>query len=55
VIYELHTGTFTDEGTLEAMIERSAHLRDLGVTHVELRTVAELRGEWGWGYASMDT
>ncbi len=50
LIYELHVGTFTPEGTFEAVIERLEHLVDLGVTHVELMPVAEFLGEYGWGY-----
>ncbi|MFO8149222.1 MAG: malto-oligosyltrehalose trehalohydrolase [Trueperaceae bacterium] len=54
VIYELHVGTFTREGTFDAAIERLDHLRDLGVTHVELLPVAEFPGERGWGYDGVD-
>ena len=50
VIYELHVGTFTREGTFEAAVERLDHLVDLGVTHVELLPVAAFPGERGWGY-----
>lgn len=50
VIYELHIGTFTPEGTYAAAIERLGHLRDLGVTHVELMPLATFPGRWGWGY-----
>ncbi len=50
VIYELHVGTFTPEGTFEAIIDKLEHLRSLGVTHVELMPVAEFPGERGWGY-----
>ena len=50
VIYELHVGTFTDEGTLDAAIERLPYLRDLGVTMVELLPLASFPGEHGWGY-----
>jgi maltooligosyltrehalose trehalohydrolase len=50
VIYELHTGTFTPEGTFEALIPRLAYLRDLGVTAVELMPVAEFPGRRNWGY-----
>jgi maltooligosyltrehalose trehalohydrolase len=54
VIYELHVGTFTPAGTFEAAIEKLAHLRALGVTHVELMPVAEFPGDWGWGYDGVD-
>lgn len=50
VIYELHIGTFTPDGTLDAAIERLAHLVDLGVDIVELMPVAAFPGERGWGY-----
>jgi maltooligosyltrehalose trehalohydrolase len=50
VIYELHIGTFTTEGTLEAAIGKLGHLVSLGVTTVELMPVAAFPGEHGWGY-----
>jgi maltooligosyltrehalose trehalohydrolase len=50
VFYELHVGTFTPAGTLDAAIERLNHLVDLGVDVVELLPVAEFPGERGWGY-----
>lgn len=50
VIYELHVGTFTPQGTFEAAIDRLDHLVTLGVTHVELMPVAEFPGARGWGY-----
>jgi maltooligosyltrehalose trehalohydrolase len=54
LIYELHVGTFTPGGTFEGAIERLEHLRDLGVTHVELMPVAEFSGTRGWGYDGVD-
>jgi maltooligosyltrehalose trehalohydrolase len=50
LIYELHVGTFTLEGTFEALIERLDYLTQLGVTHIELMPVAEFSGARGWGY-----
>jgi maltooligosyltrehalose trehalohydrolase len=50
VIYELHVGTFTAEGTFDAAAERLSHLVDLGVTHVELLPVNTFTGTRGWGY-----
>lgn len=50
VIYELHIGTFTAEGTFDAAIGRLDHLRDLGVQSVELMPVAAFPGKHGWGY-----
>ncbi|MEU6038691.1 malto-oligosyltrehalose trehalohydrolase [Actinomadura sp. NPDC047616] len=50
VLYELHVGTFTPEGTLDAACERLDHLVALGVDAVELMPVASFSGEHGWGY-----
>jgi maltooligosyltrehalose trehalohydrolase len=50
LIYELHTGTFTPEGTFESLIPRLPYLRDLGVTAIELMPVAEFPGRRNWGY-----
>lgn len=50
VVYELHVGTFTPEGTLDAAQRRLQHLVDLGVDVVELMPVAAWPGRWNWGY-----
>jgi len=50
VVYELHVGTFTPEGTLDAAVDRLDHLADLGVDVVELMPVAAFPGTHGWGY-----
>ncbi|WP_260703797.1 malto-oligosyltrehalose trehalohydrolase [Edaphobacter flagellatus] len=50
VIYELHVGTFTPEGTFDAAIAKLEYLAKLGITHVELMPVAEFPGDFGWGY-----
>ncbi len=50
VLYELHVGTFTPEGTLEAIIPRLPQLRELGVTAIELMPLAQFPGERNWGY-----
>jgi maltooligosyltrehalose trehalohydrolase len=50
VIYELHIGTFTQDGTLDAAIERLDYLVAIGITHVELMPVASFAGARGWGY-----
>lgn len=50
VIYELHLGTFTPEGTLDAAIAKLPHLVELGVDFVELMPVNAFNGEHGWGY-----
>ncbi len=50
VLYELHVGTFTEEGTFDAVIPRLDDLRDLGVTALELMPVAQFPGSRNWGY-----
>jgi len=50
LIYELHTGTFTPEGTFESIIPRLPYLLELGVTAVELMPVAQFPGARNWGY-----
>ena len=50
VIYELHIGTFTPEGTFAAAIERLDYLADLGVTALEIMPVADFPGKRNWGY-----
>src|SRR5436305_2706773 len=55
VIYELHVGTFTDEGTFDAAIPKLASLRSLGVTAIEVMPVATFPGERGWGYDGLYT
>jgi maltooligosyltrehalose trehalohydrolase len=50
IVYELHAGTFSAEGTFEGAIEKLGHLVELGVTHVELMPVASFPGARGWGY-----
>ncbi|PID96944.1 MAG: malto-oligosyltrehalose trehalohydrolase [Actinomycetales bacterium] len=50
VFYELHIGTFTEEGTFDAAISRLDHLVELGVDVVGLMPVAAFPGRWGWGY-----
>jgi maltooligosyltrehalose trehalohydrolase len=54
LIYELHIGAFTPEGTFEAAIARLGHLVELGVDTVELMPVAEFPGDRGWGYDGVD-
>jgi maltooligosyltrehalose trehalohydrolase len=54
VLYELHVGTFTPEGTYAAAISRLPHLESLGVTHVELMPIATFPGRRGWGYDGVD-
>jgi maltooligosyltrehalose trehalohydrolase len=50
VVYELHVGTFTEEGTFLAAIERLDHLRKLGVTAIEIMPIADFPGDRNWGY-----
>jgi maltooligosyltrehalose trehalohydrolase len=50
VIYELHTGTFSRQGTFDGVISRLGELRDLGITAIELMPVATFAGSHGWGY-----
>lgn len=50
VIYELHIGTFSDEGTFDGAIPHLQELADLGVNAVEVMPVAEFPGTRGWGY-----
>lgn len=50
VIYELHIGTFSPEGTFDGAAERLGHLTALGITHVELMPVNGFSGERNWGY-----
>ena len=54
IVYELHVGTFTAEGTFEAAVARLDYLAELGVTHVELMPVAAFPGVRGWGYDGVD-
>ncbi len=50
VVYELHVGTFSPEGTFDGVVPHLPALRDLGVTAIELMPVATFPGERGWGY-----
>jgi maltooligosyltrehalose trehalohydrolase len=50
VLYELHIGTFTAEGTYAAAAARLSTLRDLGITAIEIMPVADFAGRFGWGY-----
>ncbi|QEG00497.1 Malto-oligosyltrehalose trehalohydrolase [Stieleria maiorica] len=50
IIYELHLGAFTAEGTFAAAIDRIGELVELGITAIELMPVAASAGRWNWGY-----
>ncbi|MDG5815466.1 malto-oligosyltrehalose trehalohydrolase [Chitinispirillales bacterium ANBcel5] len=50
VIYELHIGTFTSEGTFDACIEKLDYLKSMGITAIEVMPVAQFPGDRNWGY-----
>jgi len=50
VVYELHIGTFTPEGTFQAAIEKLPWLAELGITMIEVLPVSQFGGNRGWGY-----
>lgn len=54
IMYELHVGTFTPEGTWAAATTRLPRLAELGVTVIEVMPVAEFAGRFGWGYDGVD-
>lgn len=54
VVYEMHLGTFTPEGTWDAARRQLPHLAELGVTVLEVMPVAEFPGRFGWGYDGVD-
>jgi len=55
VIYELHVGAFSREGTFDGVVPRLRQLRELGVTAIELMPVATFPGDRGWGYDGLYT
>ncbi|HZA41811.1 MAG TPA: malto-oligosyltrehalose trehalohydrolase [Actinomycetota bacterium] len=54
IVYEMHVGTFTDQGTFDAAAAKLDHLVDLGAGAVEIMPVAEFPGDRGWGYDGVD-
>jgi maltooligosyltrehalose trehalohydrolase len=50
IIYELHTGTFTPQGTFDGIVERLEYLKKLGITVIEIMPVAAFPGRHNWGY-----
>lgn len=54
VLYEMHTGTFSREGTFDGSIGHLPHLVELGVDALEVMPVAEFSGQRGWGYDGVD-
>ncbi len=55
VIYELHVGTFSAQGTFDAVIPRLPELRELGITALEVMPIATFAGHHGWGYDGLYT
>lgn len=54
VVYEMHLGTFTPEGTYRSAQAKIPHLKGLGITHLELLPLATFPGQRGWGYDGVD-
>lgn len=54
IIYEMHIGTFTRDGTYRAAADELSELARLGITVIELMPLAEFSGEFGWGYDGVD-
>ena len=50
MLYEMHVGTFTPQGTFEAAIPHLRELAEIGITAIEIMPVAEFPGTRGWGY-----
>jgi maltooligosyltrehalose trehalohydrolase len=54
IVYELHVGAYTPEGTFAALTGQLSELAQLGVTAIELMPVADFAGRWNWGYDGVD-
>jgi maltooligosyltrehalose trehalohydrolase len=54
IIYEMHVGTFTPQGTFDSAIEKLDFLYGIGITHIEVMPVAGWAGDRGWGYDGVD-
>ena len=54
MLYELHVGTFTPEGTLRAAARELGELARIGITVIEMMPIADFPGEFGWGYDGVD-
>jgi maltooligosyltrehalose trehalohydrolase len=54
IIYELHVGTFTEEGTWRAAVEQLPELARIGITVIEVMPIADFPGKFGWGYDGVD-
>jgi maltooligosyltrehalose trehalohydrolase len=54
IIYEMHIGTFTDEGTWQAAAKQLRELARIGITVIEMMPIADFPGKFGWGYDGVD-
>jgi len=54
IIYEMHIGTFTPEGTWQAAVEQLGELAKIGITVIEMMPIADFPGNFGWGYDGVD-
>jgi maltooligosyltrehalose trehalohydrolase len=54
IIYEMHVGTFTEEGTWRAAAEQLPELARIGITVIEVMPIADFPGNFGWGYDGVD-
>ncbi len=54
IVYELHVGTFTQEGTWQAAAKQLPELTKIGITVIEMMPVADFAGPFGWGYDGVD-
>jgi maltooligosyltrehalose trehalohydrolase len=54
ILYELHVGTFSDEGTFDGAIPHLNYLVELGITHIEIMPVNDFEGDHGWGYDGVE-
>jgi maltooligosyltrehalose trehalohydrolase len=54
ILYELHVGTFTPQGSFDSLLSKIPYLKDLGITAIELMPVAQFSGNRNWGYDGVD-
>jgi len=50
IIYELHVGTFSEEGTFDGVVDKLPYLKNLGISAIEIMPVAQFPGKRNWGY-----
>lgn len=50
IFYEIHTGTFSPEGTFKGIMGKLDYLKELGINAIELMPVTQTPGRWNWGY-----